>query len=124
MVPVPQYPQYSASIEEFELGQVGYFLNESSDWALDTEELERSLEESKNTYAIKGIVVINPGNPTGQVLTRTNIEEVIKFAYKHRLFIFADEVRLWKYFLSGKLFRSIKKTSTRREPHSTVSRKS
>jgi alanine transaminase len=35
LVPIPQYPLYSASIEEFNLGQVGYFLDEQSNWALD-----------------------------------------------------------------------------------------
>jgi alanine transaminase len=35
MVPIPQYPLYSASIEEFNLGQVGYFLDEANNWALD-----------------------------------------------------------------------------------------
>jgi alanine transaminase len=92
MVPIPQYPLYSASIEEFNLGQVGYFLNEENKWALDISELERSYEEAKNKYDIRVIVVINPGNPTGQVLTKKNIEEIIKFAHKHHLFIMADEV--------------------------------
>ena len=48
-------------------------------------ELERSYNATKDKSDIKVIVIINPGNPTGQVLTRENIEEVIKFA--------ADEVR-------------------------------
>jgi alanine transaminase len=74
--------------------QVGYFLDEANGWALDIGELERSIEESKNTYDIKALVVINPGNPTGQVLSKTNIEEIIKFAHKHKLFVFADEVRI------------------------------
>jgi len=41
---------------------------------------------------VKAIVVINPGNPTGQVLSRANIEMVLKFALEKKLFIFADEV--------------------------------
>lgn len=59
---------------------------------MDIIELERSLEESKKVCNPRAIVVINPGNPTGQVLTRNNIEQIIKFAHKHKLFIFADEV--------------------------------
>lgn len=43
----------------------------------------------------KGIIVINPGNPTGQVLPRGNIEEVVRFAYDAGMFIIADEVRIW-----------------------------
>jgi alanine transaminase len=93
MIPIPQYPLYSASIEEFNLGQVGYYLDEDNGWALSIDELERSFAEAKDHFDMKALVVINPGNPTGQVLTKQNIEEIIKFAHKHRLFVFADEVR-------------------------------
>lgn len=72
--------------------QVGYFLDESNKWALGLEELEKSLATSKKECNARAIVIINPGNPTGQVLKRENIELIIKFAYKHKLFIFADEV--------------------------------
>lgn len=41
----------------------------------------------------KAIVIINPGNPTGQVLTQQNIQDVIKFAHKNELLILADEVQ-------------------------------
>ena len=72
--------------------QVGYLLDEENKWALDISELERSYQEAKNRCDIRVIVIINPGNPTGQVLTKKNIEEIIKFAHKHHLFIMADEV--------------------------------
>lgn len=72
--------------------KVKYYLDEGKNWGLDLIELERSYEENKSCYDIKAIVIINPGNPTGQVLSRENIEEIIKFAYKKNLFIFADEV--------------------------------
>ena len=73
--------------------QVGYYLDESRNWALDVAELERSYNATKDKSDIKAIVIINPGNPTGQVLTRDNIEAVIKFAAEKKLFVFADEVR-------------------------------
>ncbi|CAB3257521.1 unnamed protein product [Arctia plantaginis] len=92
MLPVPQYPLYSATLAEYGLTQVEYYLDESKNWALTLEELERSHKEASKSCKIRVLVVINPGNPTGQVLTRENIEDVIKFAYKHSLFIFADEV--------------------------------
>ena len=62
-------------------------------WALDVAELERSYQAAKDKSDIKAIVIINPGNPTGQVLSRDNIEAVIKFAAEKKLFVFADEVR-------------------------------
>lgn len=72
--------------------KVGYYLDEENNWALDINELERSYNENKNLVDIKAIVIINPGNPTGQVLSKQNIEDIIKFAHKYNLFIFADEV--------------------------------
>uniref|UniRef100_A0A1I8BTG4 alanine transaminase n=1 Tax=Meloidogyne hapla TaxID=6305 RepID=A0A1I8BTG4_MELHA len=109
MVPIPQYPLYSASIEEFNLGQVGYFLEEEKNWALDLEELERSLKDHQSKYDVKAIVVINPGNPTGQVLTKENIQNIIKFAYKNNLFIFADEVYQENIYAEGAKFYSFRK---------------
>lgn len=61
----------------------------------------------------KAIVVINPGNPTGQVLTRQNIEDIIKFAYKNRLFLFADEVYQDNVYAPESKFFSFKKVSFR-----------
>ncbi|KAF7634712.1 Aminotran_1_2 domain-containing protein [Meloidogyne graminicola] len=119
MVPIPQYPLYSASIEEFNLGQVGYFLEEEKNWALDmekkfilffwTNELERALTENQTEFDVKVIVVINPGNPTGQVLTRENIEAIIRFAYSNKLFIFADEVYQENVYAEGAYFHSFRK---------------
>jgi len=109
MIPIPQYPLYSASIEEFNLGQVGYYLDEANGWALDIAELERSLAESHSKYDLKALVVINPGNPTGQVLSKPNIEEILKFAHKHNLFVFADEVYQENVYAEGAKFHSFKK---------------
>ena len=64
-------------------------------------DLERAYQAAKNKSDIKAIVVINPGNPTGQVLTRDNLEAVIKFAAEKKLFEFADEVRACSVILSS-----------------------
>lgn len=107
MVPIPQYPLYSATLAEFNMAQIGYYLNEEKNWGLDLTELQRAVDEAKKTCAPRAIVVINPGNPTGQVLTKQNIEEIVKFAHKERLFIFADEVYQVRTDISdcGKLTR-------------------
>lgn len=109
MVPIPQYPLYSATIAEFGMCQVGYYLNEDNKWGLDIPELKRALEESKKECVPRALVVINPGNPTGQVLTRENIENVIKFAYENQLFIFADEVYQDNVYDKESQFHSFKK---------------
>jgi alanine transaminase len=109
MIPIPQYPLYSASLAEYNIDQIGYYLNEESNWSLELDELERSYAESLKSSVPKAIVVINPGNPTGQVLSRQNIENIIKFAHKHHLFIFADEVYQDNVYADGCKFYSFKK---------------
>jgi len=112
MIPIPQYPLYSASLAEYDMDQVGYYLDEARGWALDVAELERSYNASKDKSDIKAIVIINPGNPTGQVLSRDNIEAVIKFAAEKKLFVFADEVYQHNVYADGSAFHSFKKVMT------------
>jgi len=109
MIPIPQYPLYSASLAEYNMEQVGYYLVEERGWALDLEEMERSYAAAKDTCDVKAIVVINPGNPTGQVLSRANIEMVLKFAHEKGLFVFADEVYQHNVYAPGSEFHSFKK---------------
>lgn len=66
MIPVPQYPLYSATLSEYGAFQIEYFLDEDNNWALNIDELERALNQSKERCVPRGIVVINPGNPTGK----------------------------------------------------------
>lgn len=109
LIPIPQYPLYSATLAEFDLNQVPYYLNESKNWALDVDELERAIAAGKETCTPRALVVINPGNPTGQVLSRDNIEAIIKFANKHNLFVLADEVYQHNIYAPGCQFHSFKK---------------
>lgn len=93
MVPIPQYPLYSATLAEYGLQQTGYYLDEDNAWGMDVNELQSAVDGARSKGVdVRAIVVINPGNPTGQVLSRDNIESVIKFAHKNKLFILADEV--------------------------------
>lgn len=109
MIPVPQYPLYSAAISEFNAYPIRYYLNEENKWGLDMSELSRALEEAKPHCKPRAIVIINPGNPTGQVLTKENIENVIKFAHDNKLFIMADEVYQHNIYAKGSKFYSFKK---------------
>ncbi|XP_063234998.1 alanine aminotransferase 1 [Bacillus rossius redtenbacheri] len=111
MVPIPQYPLYSATIAEYGMQQIGYYLDESKNWSLDVSELKRAVSEAKKVCEPRVLVVINPGNPTGQVLSRKNIEEVIKFAHEEELFIFADEVYQDNVYEKQSKFHSFKKVS-------------
>jgi len=88
--------------------QIDYYLDESNNWALDIVELDRAIAANKDIYDVRVLCVINPGNPTGQVLSRDNIEEIIRFAYKHRLFLLADEVIPIKQNFAVKLVKKCK----------------
>nr|CDS24338.1 alanine aminotransferase 2 [Echinococcus granulosus] len=92
MVPIPQYPLYSATISEYDACQINYYLDEDNNWDLKVTELERALTEAKGRCKPRALVVINPGNPTGQVISRQSMEEIIRFVKRHNLVLLADEV--------------------------------
>jgi len=93
MIPIPQYPLYSASIRMFGGEQVNYFPDEENDWALSRAALEDAHKQAvAKGVNIKAIVVINPGNPTGAILDATSVHEVIEFAEARGIAIIADEV--------------------------------
>ncbi len=75
-----------------------------------------SYNSRQNGVEVRAIVVINPGNPTGQVLSEQNIKDVIEFAKKENLFIFADEVYQDNVYAQGCAFHSFKKVLTNMGP--------
>ncbi len=93
LCPIPQYPLYSATLTLLNGNLVGYYLNEQKGWSLEISELERSYAEAKaKGVDVRAIVIINPGNPTGQCLTADNIKEVVNFCARNNLVLLADEV--------------------------------
>ena len=110
MIPIPQYPLYSATITLYEGRQVPYHLDESRDWKLSRELLEGALAKAKaEGTRVRAICVINPGNPTGAVLDRPNIEMIADFAKAHNLSILADEVYQENVYRVGERFVSFAK---------------
>jgi len=107
LIPIPQYPLYSATITLYGGQQIGYYLDEESGWSLDEQMLEDAIQQTlaKGIHA-RAIVVINPGNPTGGVLTENNIRMVIHFAKRHNLTILADEVYQENIYKPGARFIS------------------
>jgi alanine transaminase len=93
MIPIPQYPLYSATIKLYGASQIGYYLDENNSWQLNEKILSDSIEKEVHSGINPvALVVINPGNPTGAVLSRENIEMIIRFAGKYKLSLMADEV--------------------------------
>ncbi|XP_051872426.1 alanine aminotransferase 2-like isoform X2 [Pristis pectinata] len=109
MIPIPQYPLYSAAISDLGAVQVNYYLDEENCWALNISELQRALHQARQHCTPKVLCTINPGNPTGQVQSRQVIEEVIRFAAKEKLFLMADEVYQDNIYGEGCQFHSFKK---------------
>jgi aspartate/methionine/tyrosine aminotransferase len=109
MLPIPQYPLYSATLHMLGSAVVPYELDEASNWGLTTEGLEKSLAAAKaKGINTRGIVIINPGNPTGQVLSYDTIHQVIEFARRHDLAILADEVYQENIYGQGQKFHSFR----------------
>jgi aspartate/methionine/tyrosine aminotransferase len=93
LAPVPQYPLYSATVALYGGSMVGYQLDEDDGWQLSEPTLEHSIAQGKAAGVSPVlIVVINPGNPTGAVLSIENVKMVVRFAKRHGLAIIADEV--------------------------------
>lgn len=107
MIPLPQYPLYSASITLYCAHQVGYYLDEAHNWMLNRGMLEESFNKAKaQGIRVRAICVINPGNPTGAVLDEKNIRMIIEFAREHNISILADEVYQENIYLAGDRFLS------------------
>jgi alanine transaminase len=107
LIPIPQYPLYTATIALYGGTAVPYELDEAHDWALSIEALERSIAQARAAgVKPRAIVVINPGNPTGAVLTGENVDQVLAFARRHGLAVLADEVYQDNVWQAGARFVS------------------
>ena len=94
LVPVPQYPLYSAVTTLLNGTLAPYYLDEDAAWGVQEAELRRALTAAKAGGATtRALCVINPGNPTGQSLPRAAVESILRFAAKEKLVLMADEVR-------------------------------
>ncbi|BBN09233.1 alanine transaminase [Marchantia polymorpha subsp. ruderalis] len=110
LVPIPQYPLYSASITLLGGTLVPYYLNEESNWGLDVVDLRAQVAAArKKGITVRGLVFINPGNPTGQCLTEQNLRELIELCYTERLVLLADEVYQTNVYQDQRPFVSAKK---------------
>lgn len=110
MIPIPQYPIYSATIDQCGGNKVGYYLDEEHGWDLNIAELERSLKEARsNGINVNSFVLINPGNPTSGVVKKATLKNVIKFCIKHKLVLLADEVYQDNVYDDNSQFVSVKR---------------
>ena len=87
LTPCPDYPLYSAVLSKLGIELNTYYLNEEDGWQPDLADIKRKI-----TPRTRGIVLINPNNPTGSVATRKMLEQISELARQHNLVIFADEI--------------------------------
>jgi alanine-synthesizing transaminase len=87
LIPAPDYPLWTASVSLSGGNPVHYLCDEQSDWYPDVADIE-----SKITPNTRGIVLINPNNPTGAVYPDAVLLEIIELARKYDLIIFSDEI--------------------------------
>ncbi|KAH6757981.1 alanine aminotransferase 2 [Perilla frutescens var. hirtella] len=112
LCPIPQYPLYSASIALHGGTLVPYYLDEATGWGLEVSELKKQLETAKSKgVCVRALVVINPGNPTGQVLAENNQRQIVDFCKKEGLVLLADEVYQENVYVPDKKFHSFKKVA-------------
>jgi aspartate/methionine/tyrosine aminotransferase len=112
MIPTPQYPIYSALIAKLGGRQVSYDLDESLNWAVCREELEAKLAKAKkNGIEVKALAMINPGNPSGNVMTHCDIQVVAEFCAEHGIVLLADEVYQTNVYADTAEFVSAKKVA-------------
>ncbi|RZC85319.1 hypothetical protein C5167_041501 [Papaver somniferum] len=112
LCPIPQYPLYSASIALHGGSLVPYYLDEATGWGLEVSELKKQLEDAKSKgITVRSLVVINPGNPTGQVLAEENQRAIVEFCKKENLVLLADEVYQENVYVEDKSFHSFKKVA-------------
>ncbi len=87
LVPMPDYPLWTACVSLAGGRAVHYLCDEQADWNPDIDDIK-----SKITSNTKAIVVINPNNPTGALYPDDILKEIVEIARQNDLIIFADEI--------------------------------
>ncbi|HEL1622200.1 TPA: pyridoxal phosphate-dependent aminotransferase [Streptococcus suis] len=87
LVPMPDYPLWTAAVSLAGGKAVHYVCDEAAEWYPDLADME-----SKVTSRTKAIVLINPNNPTGALYPKEILKGIIDIARRHELIIFSDEI--------------------------------
>jgi len=87
LIPAPDYPLWTAAVSLASGKPVHYICDEANDWQPDIADME-----SRITPKTRGIVVINPNNPTGACYSKEILLQIVELARKYKLIIYADEI--------------------------------
>lgn len=87
LIPAPDYPLWTAAVGLAGGKPVHYLCDEDNGWQPSIEDIK-----AKITPNTRGILIINPNNPTGAVYSKELLEEIVELAREHDLIIFSDEI--------------------------------
>ncbi|MGN0570787.1 MAG: pyridoxal phosphate-dependent aminotransferase [Candidatus Fimenecus sp.] len=87
LVPAPDYPLWTAAVTLAGGNAVHYMCDEQNEWNPDIADMRKKI--TKNT---KGIVIINPNNPTGALYSEEILKEIVQVARENELILFSDEI--------------------------------
>jgi len=87
LIPAPDYPLWTAAVSLSGGAPVHYLCDEESDWYPDIEDIKSKISEKT-----RGIVLINPNNPTGAVYPKEVLLDILEIARQHELIVFSDEI--------------------------------
>ncbi len=87
LVPSPDYPLWTASVTLAGGNAVHYMCDEQNEWNPDIDDIKKKI-----TPKTKGIVIINPNNPTGALYSDEVLKEIVEIARQNDLILFADEI--------------------------------
>jgi alanine-synthesizing transaminase len=87
LVPAPDYPLWTAAVSLSGGRPVHYLCDEGAGWLPDLDDIR-----AKITPQTRGIVVINPNNPTGALYPDDLLQGIVQIAREHQLIVFADEI--------------------------------
>lgn len=112
LAPIPQYPLYSALASLLNGSLEPYYLDESKGWGCSLDNLKQSLADANaKGVSVRALVVINPGNPTGQVLEEANMRDIVTFCCENDICLLADEVYQENIYKEGAKFVSFRKVA-------------
>ncbi len=87
LVPAPDYPLWTAAVSLSSGTPTHYLCDETKNWAPNIDDIK-----AKITPRTRGIVIINPNNPTGVIYSDAILQQIVEISREHGLIIFADEI--------------------------------
>jgi len=110
LIPIPQYPLYTATLSMLGAKAVPYYLNEAGNWSLDMESMRAAYAKAvAEGIDVIAVVIINPGNPTGNFMGEEDLIELVQFSEENNVMLMADEVYQKNVYNPDMTFISAKK---------------